>query len=176
MHGQNHNKFIRNEILEQTHYKINYAQRLFRVIQLPVTYCKCHRFIFWPEYVLLSLRIFKIVLSTKASFFSRMAQLHTVHIRHKVIIVVLLETSLTSTILLRPPKQQKEVHELHSNEEVETAVRERSRAQKSTSDTTAEYSNTWHCETYTSIFGEIALESNVTSVDQSCSTKRCNLV
>jgi len=148
------------------------------VIQLLVTYCQCHSFISWPGYGLLLLRIFETVLSTKVSFFSRTVQPHTVHIRHKVIAVLLLETSLTSTILLQSSKQHKEVHGLHSNEEVETAVQERSRAQKSTSNATAEFSNTWHCETYpcTSICGKIALESNVTSMDQSCSTKRCNLV
>ena len=51
---------------------------------------------------LLSLRMFEVLLSTKVRFFSRTVQPHTVHIRHKVIADVLLETSLTSTLLLRP--------------------------------------------------------------------------
>lgn len=102
-------------------------------------------------------------------------QPHTVHIRNKVIAVVLLETFLTSTFLLRPLRQHQEVFGLHSNEEAETAAQEWSRAQKPTSNGTTDFSNTCHCETYTSKFRETALKNNVTSVEQSCYTKRCNL-
>jgi len=50
--------------------------------------------------------MFEVVLSTKVRFFSRTVQPHTVHSRHKVIAIFLLETSLTSTFLLRPLKQR----------------------------------------------------------------------
>jgi len=124
---------------------------------------------------LLSLRMFEVVIITKLRFFTRTAQPHTLHIRHKVIAVVLLENSLTFTILLRPSKQHEEVLGLHSNAEAESAVRELLRAQKPTPNATAEFSNTCQYVTYTSICGETALKNSVTSAEQSCSTKRCNL-
>jgi hypothetical protein len=147
----------------------NYIRRLCRVSKPSVTYYESHRS------RLLSLRMFQVVLSTKVRFCTRTVQPHTVHIRHKVIAVILLETSLTSTILLRLSKQHDEVLGLHSNAEVESALRERSRAQKPTSIATAEFSNTRQFVTYTSICGEIALKNIVTSVEQSCSTKLGNL-
>ena len=102
----------------------NIVRRLCRVSNHSVTHYESHRF----RSRLLSLRMFEVVFSTKVRFFSWTVQPYTVHIRHEVIAVVLLETSLTSAFLFRPLKEHWKVYGLHSNEEVETAVRERSRA------------------------------------------------
>jgi hypothetical protein len=83
------------------HYEINYVRRLCRLTNTPVRYFESHRF----RSRLLSLRMFEVVVSTKVRFFSRTVQPHTLYIRHKVIAVVLVETSLTSIILLQPSKQ-----------------------------------------------------------------------